>query len=335
MTIRTGLIRWLLAPLVLALAAAASPPPQTTTTPPTPAPTPTPPANDDGGRIIGGDVAPPHSVPWQVEIFWKSDVVGVGPSAQINHQCGGALIAPGWVLTAAHCFLDQGKVQTYSVADFATKFRLRIGTQQIDDSKGTVFAMANPVLPHPDFVAPGKGRVANPAFSNDIALIRLARPVIIDPRNRDRVAVIAIDRSTGPDALVIVHRPVTVTGWGRATNLGAARAAAKAFSATVGGMEPDLKVVALTVLSRDHCNDLPATHFCAGATDSGACVGDSGGPVVAIDDDTRSPRLVGIVSSGNTVQCAKGLSGSAFTQVAPFAAWIDATMAAYKSRPPS
>ncbi len=324
MTIRTDLLRWLLVPLLLGLAAASPPPP---TSPPSP--------NIDGGRIIGGDVAPPHSVPWQVEIFWKSDIVGVGPSAQINHQCGGALIAPGWVLTAAHCFLDQSDAPTYSVADFASKFRLRIGTQEIDDINGTVFAMADPVLPHPDFVAPNKGRAAKPAFSNDIALIRLARPLVIDAGNRERVAVIAIDRSTGPDALVIVRRPVTVTGWGRATNLGAARAAAKAFSATIGGMEPGLKIVPLTVMSRDHCNALPATHFCAGATDSGACVGDSGGPVVAIDEDTRRPILVGIVSSGNTVQCAKGLTGSAFTQVAPFAAWIDATLAVYKSWLPS
>ncbi len=320
MRIRNALIGWMAPALILLTAA--SPPP-------------TPPTSDDNFRIIGGDVAPPHSVPWQVEIFWKSDVPGVGASAQINHQCGGALIAPGWVLTAAHCFLDQSDPPTYSVADFATKFRLRIGTQQIDDINGTVFAMASPVLPHPDFVKPGKGRVAKPAFTNDIALIRLTRPLVIDASNRERVAVIPIDRSTGPDALVTVRRPLTVTGWGRATNLGAARAATKAFSATIGGMEPDLKIVAISVLSRDHCTALPTTHFCAGAADAGACVGDSGGPVVAVDEDTRRPVLVGIVSSGNTEQCAKGLSGSAFTQVAPFAAWIDATLAVYNSRLPS
>lgn len=44
-------------------------------------------------RIVGGQEALPHSWPWQVSL-----------RLSLTPACGGAVIGPLWVVSAAHCF---------------------------------------------------------------------------------------------------------------------------------------------------------------------------------------------------------------------------------------
>lgn len=47
-----------------------------------------------GARIVGGTEAPERAWPWQAQILW---------STSGNQFCGGTLVHPQWVVTAAHC----------------------------------------------------------------------------------------------------------------------------------------------------------------------------------------------------------------------------------------
>lgn len=51
-----------------------------------------------GTRIVGGIVAKPGAWPWQAAMLWA---MGYDKGKQF---CGGSLVDPQWVLTAAHCF---------------------------------------------------------------------------------------------------------------------------------------------------------------------------------------------------------------------------------------
>lgn len=49
----------------------------------------------DGRRIVGGTLAAKNKWGWQASMHWKG-----------KHVCGGAIISPHWVITAAHCFVE-------------------------------------------------------------------------------------------------------------------------------------------------------------------------------------------------------------------------------------
>ncbi|KAB0358433.1 hypothetical protein FD754_002589 [Muntiacus muntjak] len=96
-------------------------------------------------RIIGGMPAPERKWPWQVSLRIDN-----------KHMCGGSLIAPQWILTAAHCIFG---FEEYTV---------RTGSVLLHPQSG----MAIPVQ---DIVCHSFYDVRT--LSNDIALVLLAHSV--------------------------------------------------------------------------------------------------------------------------------------------------------------
>lgn len=51
-------------------------------------------------RIVGGRESVPNSWPWMVALFYNQTKLG----------CGGSIINPSWIITAAHCFSECTKL---------------------------------------------------------------------------------------------------------------------------------------------------------------------------------------------------------------------------------
>uniref|UniRef100_A0A668UW27 Peptidase S1 domain-containing protein n=1 Tax=Oreochromis aureus TaxID=47969 RepID=A0A668UW27_OREAU len=99
-------------------------------------------------RIVGGQVAPVGSWPWQVSLQTSG-----------FHFCGGSLINSQWVLTAAHCF--QTTVNGLTV---------NLGRQSLEGSNpNAVSRTVTKIINHPNY-----NSVTN---NNDICLLQLSSPV--------------------------------------------------------------------------------------------------------------------------------------------------------------
>lgn len=250
---------------------------------PEPAPTPTPTVEPAvKPPIVGGNEATPGEWPWQVRVL---------PSIYL---CGGSLIDPEWVLTAAHCVVDDFG-DPYSPAEITL-----------------ILGEHNTSISEPSEQLPGVSQVIvhenYNAFTsnNDIALLKLDSPATLNAR----VAVVDL----APDSIIAAGTLATVTGWGTLSSGG--------FPSST------LQEVEVPVISNATCNapdyyneSVTANMLCAGYAQGGkdSCQGDSGGPLV-IENGAGGWKLIGVVSWG--IGCAGPKQPGVYTRVSKYIGWI-------------
>jgi secreted trypsin-like serine protease len=270
-------------------------------------------AADDNEMIVAGSEAPEGKYPYQVRLYSsKEDKIGF---------CGGSIIAPQWVLTAAHCVVaDPTATARVNPVDAVV-----IGYGSVDRTK-TTKVESEKIIVDPDYLEKGANS------HDDIALIKLKEP--IPDAKPVPLANADLDKK-----LMTPGATVTVTGWGAVWDPEDKNVLAMLSQLTAGADLGDklnyplkLHQVEIQVMDNESCKSLfqgssteiVDSSICALQPGSrkNACYGDSGGPLMA-SPKPRTFVQVGVVSRG----CGNMDLPNIYTRVSSFSDWIASTMA--------
>ncbi|MGE4426119.1 MAG: serine protease [Solirubrobacteraceae bacterium] len=269
-------------------------------------------------RIVGGSPVTITDVPFQVAL-WDPAALGAGTTPWDGQFCGGAIVAPTKIVTAAHCVTTGGStVAPSTIRVLAGTSRLRGPDGPADPPTARDLAVASIA------VYPSYGPSTN---DGDAAVITTAGPVYDAATPSGAVAPITLLDPSQETAAASPDRssPVRISGWGD-LSAGAPPGSPDFRPADLHAATTHLYstlICATTYLLRGEA--ITDRMVCAGEPGGGidSCQGDSGGPMTAGVSGT--PRLAGIVSFG--VGCAGALAPGVYTRLAHrgISDWVRAT----------
>ncbi|XP_030639725.1 complement component 1, r subcomponent [Chanos chanos] len=241
-------------------------------------------------RVLGGKNAPAGTFPWQVLL----SVTGRGGAIVIGEQ---------WIMTAANNLVSgSGVTPKESV-------RLYVGHNDVKERINNPPLEIASIHIHPQYQG-------NNNFDNDIALIKLARPLTFN----SEVQPLCL-----PPEGAKYERSGWVSGFGYTEEM---------------SISNELRYIVLPLVDQTECRNsferlkqqkievMPFTDnmFCAGLTEGGAdtCSGDTGSAFVLKDRESDRYWVAGIVSWG--IQCGEKGRYGVYTRVSRYVEWINKIM---------
>ncbi|XP_022656804.1 plasma kallikrein-like [Varroa destructor] len=202
-------------------------------------------------RIIGGTATWKGKWPWQVALLNRNK----------EAFCGGTLIAPDWVLTAAHCV--------------RRSLHVLAGEHNIKRRRGKEVAVATCFV-HPEYDVE--------TVDNDIALLQLETPLVFNN---------FVGAACLPDAPLSAGARGTILGWGKLSD--------QAVNGSEILQEAQVPVIPQPECRDVYSEYFVSQNMlCAGYRRGriDSCAGDSGGPLLVQNNKTKRWTVQGITSFG-------------------------------------